>query len=594
MKANPQSAKIVRWRFYGVLLALCVLLIFLVWHLASIQVLPNASYGYQFLQHQGLARTLRSESIPALRGLITDRHGEPLAVSTPVVSLWADPKELQSNKESLPALVKSLHLTLGDLKDKLHRFRDKEFMYLRRHLTPADAEKVMALQIGGVYAQREYKRFYPAGEITAHLVGFTNIDDLGQEGLELAYDQWLTGENGKKQVLKDLRGRVFKDVNLIAAAKAGKDIALSIDLRLQYLAYKELKETVKAHRARSGSVVLLDAKTGEVLAMANQPSYNPNDRRDINASMLRNRAMTDQFEPGSTMKPLTVMAALETGRFSPSTQIDTHPGHLRVGNKTLLDPVNYGVMDVAKILQKSSQVGLTKISLDLKGDMIRDMFFRAGLGQDTGTGFPGESAGLLPDYVKWQPIVQANFSFGYGVSLTALQLAQAYSVIANGGVKHPVSLLKLAGTQQKEAVVSPEIAKQVATMLQQVVQPGGTGTRANIEAYQVAGKTGTIHKVERQGYADDRYLSLFAGFAPANDPRLIAVVVINEPSSGQYFGGEVAAPVFSALVERGLRLLQVPPVTAARPRSSQQNNVVEKSRATAKPLSNVPLQEPVT
>ncbi|MGH1484769.1 MAG: peptidoglycan D,D-transpeptidase FtsI family protein [Cellvibrionaceae bacterium] len=594
MKANPKSAKIVRWRFYGVLSALFALLISLVWHLASIQILPNESQGYKFLQHQGLVRTLRSESIPALRGVITDRHGEPLAVSTPVVSLWAHPKELQSDKENLPALVKSLNLTLGDLKDKLQRFRDKEFMYLRRHLTPADAEKVLALQIRGVYAQREYRRFYPAGEVAAHLVGFTNIDDSGQEGLELAYDQWLTGENGKKQVLKDLRGRVFKDVNLISAAKAGKDIALSIDLRLQYLAYKELKEAVKAHRAKSGSVVLLDAKTGEVLAMANQPSYNPNDRRGIKASMLRNRAMTDQFEPGSTMKPLTVMAALETGRFKPSTQIDTHPGHLRVGRKTLLDPVNYGVMDVAKILQKSSQVGLTKISLGLEGETIRDMFFRAGLGQDTGTGFPGESTGLLPNYAKWQPIVQANFSFGYGVSLTALQLAQAYSVIANDGVKKPVSLLKLAGAQQSDVVVSPGIAKQVATMLQKVVEPGGTGTRANIEAYQVAGKTGTIHKVGRQGYADDRYLSLFAGFAPASDPRLIAVVAINEPSSGQYFGGEVAAPVFSALVERGLRLMQVPPVTASQSISSQQTKVVKKVKPSAKPLQNTPVQEPVT
>ena len=417
MKANPKSAKIVRWRFYCVLLALFALLIALVWHLASIQVLPNESKGYKFLQRQGLVRTLRSESIPALRGVITDRHGEPLAVSTPVVSLWAHPKELLSNKENLPDLVKALGLSLGDLKDKLQRFREKEFMYLRRHLTPADAEKVLALDIDGVYAQQEYRRFYPAGEVAAHLVGFTNIDDKGQEGLELAYDQWLAGENGKKQVLKDLRGRVFKDVNLISAAKAGKDIALSIDLRLQYLAYKELKEAVKAHRAQSGSVVLLDAKTGEVLAMANQPSYNPNDRRGIKASMLRNRAMTDQFEPCSTMKPLTVMAALETGRFKPSTEINTHPGHLRVGRKTLLDPVNYGVMDVAKILQKSSQVGLTKISLDLEGDVIRDMFFRVGLGQDTGTGFPGESTGLLPNYAKWQPIVQANFSFGYGVWL---------------------------------------------------------------------------------------------------------------------------------------------------------------------------------
>ena len=565
MKVKPQSAKIVRWRFYGVLAALLLLLLALVWHLASIQVLPNESRGYEFLQRQGLVRTLRSEHIPALRGVITDRHGEPLAVSTPVVSLWAHPKELSAASEQWPALVKNLGLSLGDLKQRLQRYRNKEFMYLRRHLTPADADAILSLDIPGVYAQQEYRRFYPAGEVAAHLVGFTNIDDIGQEGIELAYDNWLAGEHGTKQVLKDLRGRIFKDVNLLAAAKPGKDIALSIDLRLQYLAYRELKETVKAHRAKSGSVVLLDADTGEVLAMVNQPSYNPNDRRGVKASALRNRAMTDQFEPGSTMKPLTVMAALETGRFSSATQIDTSPGYLKVGRKTLLDPVNYGVMDVAKILQKSSQVGLTKISLDLQGDAIRDLFFRTGLGQDTGTGFPGEASGLLPSYSQWQPIVQANFSFGYGMSLTALQLAQSYSVIANGGTRQPVSLLKVAGEPATTPVISTDIAKQVATMLQRVVQTGGTGTRAHTPSYQAAGKTGTIHKVGQAGYADDRYLSLFAGFAPADKPRLIAVVAINEPSRGQYFGGEVAAPVFSALVERGLRLLNVPPDGSRRP-----------------------------
>ena len=558
MKAKPQTAKIVHWRFYVMLAALLLLLLALVWHLASIQVLPNKSRGYEFLQHQGLVRTLRSEHIPALRGVITDRHGEPLAVSTPVVSLWAHPKELSVAKDQWPVLVKHLGISLGDLKQKLHRFRSKEFMYLRRHLTPATAEEILSLDIAGVYAQREYKRFYPAGEVAAHLIGFTNIDDVGQEGIELAYDGWLAGEHGKKQVLKDLRGRIFKDVNLLASAKPGKNIALSIDLRLQYLAYRELKEAVKAHRAKSGSVVLLDADTGEVLAMVNQPSYNPNDRQGVKASALRNRAMTDQFEPGSTMKPLTVMAALETGRFNSATQIDTHPGYLRVGRKTLLDPINYGVMDVAKILQKSSQVGLTKISLDLQGDAIRDLFFRTGLGQDTGTGFPGEATGLLPSYTQWQPIVQANFSFGYGMSLTALQLAQAYSVIANAGTRKPVSLLKVESQPNATVVIQPAIANQVAIMLQRVVKTGGTGTRANTPSYQSAGKTGTIHKVGRSGYADDRYLSLFAGFAPADNPRLIAVVAINEPSRGQYFGGEVAAPVFSELVERGLRLLNVP------------------------------------
>jgi cell division protein FtsI (penicillin-binding protein 3) len=559
MKVKTHSAKIVRWRFYFVLLALLGLMISLVWHLASIQIMPNESRGYEFLQRQGLVRTLRLETIPALRGVITDRNGEPLAISTPVVSLWAQPQELRLSIERLAELSDKLSIKSSTLKKKLSRFKNKEFMYLRRHMTPADAEDVLALGVSGVYAQQEYRRFYPAGEVAAHLVGFTNIDDRGQEGLELAFNKGLTGEAGKKQVLKDLRGRTFKDVSLISEASAGNDIALSIDMRLQYLAYRELKEAVKAHKAKSGSVVLLDAKTGEVLAMVNQPSFNPNDRSGLKVNALRNRAMTDQFEPGSTMKPLTVMAALETGRFTPTTEIDTNPGFLRVGKKTLLDPVNYGVMSVGKILQKSSQVGLTKISLDLDGDEIRDMFFRAGLGQGTGTGFPGEAVGVLPGYAKWQPIVQANFSFGYGISLTALQLAQAYSVIANRGEKTPVTLLKLNDSVESTTVVQPQIAKQVATMLERVIQKGGTGTRAEIPAYYAAGKTGTIHKVGRNGYADDRYLSLFAGFAPANDPRIIAVVAINEPRAGQYFGGEVAAPVFSALMEHGLRILQVTP-----------------------------------
>lgn len=585
MKAKTHTVKIVRWRFYFMLLALLCLLLAIVWHLASIQIIPNESRGYEFLQKQGLVRTLRLETIPATRGVITDRNGEPLAISTPVVSLWAQPQELQLSIERVSELAKKLFIKPEVLKEKLSRFKNKEFMYLRRHMIPADAESVLALGIQGVYAQQEYRRFYPAGEVAAHLIGFTNVDDKGQEGLELAFDQWLTGDVGKKQVLKDLRGRTFKDVSLLSEARAGNDIALSIDMRLQYLAYRELKEAVKAHKAKSGSVVLLDAKTGEVLAMVNQPSFNPNDRSGLKVHALRNRAMTDQFEPGSTMKPLTVMAALETGRFSPATEINTHPGFLRVGKKTLLDPVNYGVMDVGKILQKSSQVGLTKISLDLEGDVIRNMFFRVGLGQDTGTGFPGESVGTLPSYTKWQPIVQANFSFGYGMSLTTLQLAQAYSVIANSGEKNPVSLLKLSETAKSTRVVQPRIAKQVAVMLQRVVQKGGTGTRANVPAYYAAGKTGTIHKVGNNGgYSDNRYLSLFAGFAPANDPKIIAVVAIDEPSAGQYFGGEVAAPVFSSLVENGLRILHVTPdyIPAKSAQVVHKNN---KTVANKEPLS---------
>ncbi|MFT7222678.1 MAG: cell division protein FtsI (penicillin-binding protein 3), partial [Cellvibrionaceae bacterium] len=434
MRAKVKIASIVRWRFYFVLSVMIAFMLALVWYLATLQIVPNADRGYEFLQRQGLDRTLRVEPIPALRGMITDRHGKPLAVSTPVTSLWAHPQQLIEAESQWPPLLAALNIGRDELAQKLQRFQQKEFMYLQRQMTPEAAENILQWHIPGVYDQQEQKRFYPAGEITAHLLGFTNIDDRGQEGIELAYDHWLKSEAGAKQVLKDRTGRVFKDVRQLSAAKPGNTLALSIDLRLQYLAYRELKEATLAHRASSGSIVLLDAETGEVLAMVNQPSFNPNDRREFKANALRNRAMTDQFEPGSTMKPLTIMAALESGSITANTTIDTHPGYLKVGQKTLHDPVNYGTIDIKKIIQKSSQVGLTKISLALQGDAIRDLFFRVGLGRDTGTGFPGESSGLLPHHARWQPIVQANFSFGYGLSLTAVQLAQAYSVIANNGI----------------------------------------------------------------------------------------------------------------------------------------------------------------
>jgi len=557
--ASSIVPQIFQWRFYCVGFLLALLVAALVWHLMNIQILPGADRGFEFLQNQGLARTLRTESIPAYRGVISDRNGEPLAVSTPVVSIWAHPKELLAAEEQWAPLLKTLGLNQKKLREKLNRYRHKEFVYLQRHMPPADSQVILDLEVSGVYGQEEYRRFYPAGEVAAHLVGFTNIDDQGQEGLELAYEQWLSGVRGEKQVLKDLRGRTIKNIGLLQEEKPGKDIRLSIDLRLQYLAYRELKAAVQGHNAKSGSLVLLDTYTGEVLAMANQPSFNPNDRRRLSPSALRNRAMIDQFEPGSTMKPLTVMAALETGRYTPESKIDTNPGYVQVGRKTLVDPVNYGVIDVTKIITKSSQVGLTKVSLSLDGDTIRDMFYRLGVGQDTGTGFPGESIGLLPSYTRWQPIVQANFSFGYGLTLTTLQLAQVYNVIASGGIKKPVSVLKLDQSPELERVISEKVADQAIGMLKTTVNKGGTATRAKLDSYTVAGKTGTIHKVGKQGYADDRYVSLFAGFAPADNPRVVAVVMINEPSKGKYFGGEVAAPVFARVVDGALRLLQVPP-----------------------------------
>lgn len=552
--------KISRWRFALAVLVIAMLMMLLLWHVARLQVIPGEDKGFEFLQDQGDARTVRTEILPANRGVITDRNGEPLAVSTPVVSLWANPSELKAQSPEVTALAKVLGLSVKGLKSKLSRYSDKEFVYLKRHMPPQDAESVLANRWSGVYGKTEYQRFYPAGEVASHVVGFTNIDEQGQEGFELAFNEWLVGVPGSKRVLKDLKGHVIKDDGELKAPVPGKDVNLSLDLRMQYLAYRELKQAVTQHQAQSGTLVLLDVKSGEVLAMVNQPSYNPNNRSGIELASIRNRAITDQFEPGSTMKPLTVMAALETGRYHPHTMIDTHPGYIRVGQKTLLDPINYGRIDLTRVITKSSQVGISKVALDMKPETIRDMFFRLGMGQGTGVGFPGESVGVLPARRRWSAIEHANFAFGYGMSVTALQLAQAYSVVANHGVKRPVSMLRVDNPSADERVVGEKVSSQLVSMLKTVLQSEGTARKAQIDAYPAAGKTGTVHKVGREGgYADDRYRSVFAGMAPADNPRVVAVVVIEEPKSGKYFGGEVAAPVFAKVAEGALRLMHVPP-----------------------------------
>ncbi|GAB3092935.1 peptidoglycan D,D-transpeptidase FtsI family protein [Pseudomaricurvus hydrocarbonicus] len=559
-KRQPeQTMTIPRWRFSLAVLLLAVLMAVLLWHVALLQVVPGEDKGFEFLQGQGDARTVRTEVIPAHRGVITDRNGEPLAVSTPVTSLWANPSELAADAVVVAALAKALSMDEKALRKKLKRYQGKEFIYLKRHLPPQEAESILANRWPGVYGRTEYQRFYPAGEVAAHVVGFTNIDENGQEGLELAFNAWLEGRSGSKRVLKDLKGRIIKDDGELKAPETGKDVHLSIDLRMQYLAHRELKQAVAENNAASGSLVMLDTHTGEVLAMVNQPSYNPNARKGIRTSALRNRAITDQFEPGSTMKPLTVLAALETGRYHPHTMIDTNPGYIRVGKKTLLDHKNYGVIDLTKVITKSSQVGISKVALDMEPDVVRNMFSRLGLGQGTGVGFPGESVGLLPNRSRWTPIEQANFAFGYGMTVTALQLAQAYSVVANLGVKKPVSLLRQDVAPGGEQAVGEAISGQVIDMLKTVLQPGGTARRAQIETYPAAGKTGTVHKVGKDGYADDRYRSVFAGMAPAEDPRIVVVVVIEEPNTGKYYGGEVAAPIFAKVAEGALRLMHVPP-----------------------------------
>ncbi|WP_101760344.1 penicillin-binding protein 2 [Oceanicoccus sp. KOV_DT_Chl] len=546
------------WRFSLIVLLLAGLVSLLIWRVLSLQVL-DTERGHGFLQGQGDARSVRTEHIPAYRGVISDRNGEPLAVSTPVASVWLNPQHIVTDEKQWPALAKLLDLNLKQLTKKIDANRQRHFVYLKRHISPKQAESVKALGIRGINIQREYKRYYPAGEVAAHIVGFTNIDDRGQEGIELAFDSWLQGQPGSKRVLKDLRGNVFRDIEQGQQARSGKDITLSIDMRLQYMAYRELKAAMTRVDAKSGSVVMLDGLTGEVLAMVNQPSFNPNNRSELKPSSLRNRAMTDVFEPGSTVKPLTVVAALESGRYKPTTIVDTNPGYLRVGSKTLLDPVNYGKLNVTGILTKSSQVGTSKLALDLDEQMVWQVFSRFGLGISTGSGFPGESAGMLPGRPNWRPIERVNFAFGYGLAVTPLQLAQAYSVFASGGLLRPATLMRRTEPVKGERIISADVADDLVAMLTTVTQKGGTATRAQLAAYSVAGKTGTVHKVGEGGYADDRYMAVFAGLAPATNPRVVTVVMIDEPNLDRYHGGESAAPVFARVMSDALRILDVTP-----------------------------------
>ncbi|MCP5204646.1 MAG: penicillin-binding protein 2 [Pseudomonadales bacterium] len=545
-------------RFYLVAAVLSVLLLLLVGRVLSLQII-DTERGYEFLQDQGAMRSVRTAEIPAYRGVITDRRGEPLAVSTPVISIWADPSIL-SKSERLNELAAALDMARSELDGRLERYRGKRFMYLKRHMVPAAAREVLALKISGVQGEREYQRFYPAGEVAAQLVGFTNVDDQGIAGLELAYDDWLKGVPGKKQYIKDLHGEVVRDIGVLQPAHPGKGLTLSIDLRLQYLQHRELQKAVIAAGAESGSVVTLDAHTGEVLAMVNYPGYNPNSRESAKAASMRNRAMTDVYEPGSTMKTLTLVAALESGRFTTQTMIDTSPGRIRVGPKVYPDPRNYGLISVSRIIEKSSQVGVTKIALDLGHEPIREVFARFGIGRPPGTGFPGESAGLLPDRARWYATEKVSLAFGYGITATPLQLARAYSAFANDGVIQPVSLLALEGEIEKgERVVSPQIAREVLGVLHAVTGEYGTAKKARVPGYPVGGKTGTVHKVGPAGYIDDQYVALFAGIAPVDNPRVVTVVVINGPQGEAYGGGAVAAPVFSAVTRGALRLLNVPP-----------------------------------
>lgn len=541
-------------RLILLLAALSVFVLALVWRAVDLQVMNR-----DFLQDQGDARHLRALALSAHRGMITDRSGEPLAISTPVDSVWVNPKELVLEREGWRPLARLLGMDASELRDRILQRADREFVYLRRRVDPELAQRVMALEIPGVSLQREYRRYYPLGEVAAHLVGVTNIDDAGQEGMELAYDNWLRGTSGSKWVLKDRLGHVVENVAGIKEPDPGKDLTLSIDNRIQYLAYRELKAAVQLHHAHSGSAVVLDVATGEVLAMVNQPSYNPNNREGMRGELLRNRAITDLFEPGSTVKPFTVAAALETGRYRPGTYIDTAPGYYRIGRHLVRDASNYGYIDLTTVIEKSSNVGVSKIALAIDPAQMWKIFSGVGFGQPTGGNFPGEVTGLLADYRGWKEIERATLSFGYGLSVTPLQLCLAYTVLGDEGRLKPVSFIPVEGSVATREIMSGRTAAEIVRMMETVVSEQGTARLAKVAGYRVAGKTGTVQKLGAEGYSDQHYVSVFAGLAPASNPRLAMVVMVNDPRGDEYYGGLVAAPVFSRVMTGALRMLGILP-----------------------------------
>ncbi len=549
------------WRVHLILFVMFACVLIIVWKVGMLHITER-----DFLQDQGDARTIRTVPLVANRGLITDRNGEPLAVSTPVQSIWVDPRKIAGDSETIRILARQLELNEDVLEQNINSKSNLEFLYLKRRLPPAEAKRVLDLNLEGVYSQQEYQRFYPQGEVTAHLVGFSNVDDIGQEGLELTYDDWLRGVPGKRQVMKDRRGNIIEELNTIQTAQPGKSLELSIDFRIQNIAYRELKEEFITRRAKGASIVVLDVGTGEVLAMANQPSYNPHNKSGMtDFSVLRNRAITDVFEPGSTVKAFTIAAALETGLYSPNTMIETSPGWMMVSGNEVKDLFDYGTLTTAGVITKSSNVGSSKIALDIGAEPIRDVMARFGFGEVLGTGFPGERSGVLPNPRKWGRHVTATFSFGYGLSATALQLANAYSVLADDGIRKPVSLVKLSDQAikdvRREKVIEAEITSEVRKMLRTVVDAssGGSALEANVPFYSVAGKTGTAHVVGETGYEENLHNSLFVGMLPASDPRIVIVVVINEPKGDEHYGGQVAAPVFSRVASGAMRILNISP-----------------------------------
>lgn len=511
-----------------------------------------------FLQAEGELRYARTVEISAHRGMITDRAGEPLAISTPVESVWASPTDADLSADQLQRLSRLLDVSVDELRRRLGG-RNRDFVYLKRHLPPEQAARVVSLNLPGVFLKREYRRYYPAAEVTAHVLGFTNVDDEGQEGIELAYQNWLTGKSGSRRVIKDRLGRIIEDVESISVPQQGRELALSIDRRIQYLAFRELRDAVRAQRAQAGSVVVLDVETGEVLALANWPTYNPNNRGTVIAERTRNRAVVDLFEPGSTLKPFTAAAAIEAGYASPDSVIDVAPGRMQVGNRTIRDIHPALLLTVSEVIQKSSNVGSAKIALAMPPQNLWSVFSAVGFGAPPHSGFPGEASGRLRAYQQWRPIEHATMSYGHGISVSLMQLARAYSVFASDGVLKPLTFVRRDAPPDGAQVISQRTALAVRQMLETVTHPGGTAVRARLAGYRVAGKTGTSHKLVDGAYARDRYVSSFVGFAPASHPRLVIAVVIDEPGEGRYYGGEVAAPVFRQIMAGALRALGVAP-----------------------------------
>ena len=548
----PMTMRLPAWRARFTLAAL----------LAAFLVLAGRSVYLQsmntgFLQGKGEARYSRVLEVPATRGRIVDRNGEALAISTPVKSVWAIPEDVNATAPQLKSLAALLSLDPRELGRKLSE-AEREFVYLKRQIAPEAAARIAELGIPGIHQQSEFRRYYPGGETIAHVIGFTGVDDVGQEGIELAQQAMLAGAAGSRRVIKDRLGRIVEDVESIRAAQDGGDLALSIDSKIQNLAFGALKAAVEANKAKAGAIVVLDVRTGEVLALANLPTYNPNNRARLTGAQLRNRVMTDSFEPGSTLKPFTVGLAIETGRITPQTVIQTSPGALTIANYTIHDAHPGGAMSAAQVIQRSSNIGAAKIALLMPREEMHDMFKRVGFGAVPRLGFPGEASGRVREGKTWRPVEQATMAYGHGISVSLIQLARAYTVFARDGELAPLSLVKTGAPAPGRRVFSPEVARAMREMLEAAVQPGGTAPRARVVGWRVGGKTGTAHKQENGAYAAHKYVSSFVGFAPASDPRLVIAVMVDEPSAGQYYGGQVAAPVFAQVMQGALRLLGAP------------------------------------